>query len=68
MVSLLSLLTERFAAVTGVNPELRPASKPEFGHFQCNIAMALAKQQGRSPREVAADIVAKVNLDDLCEP
>ncbi|MEN9874609.1 MAG: hypothetical protein RL186_1506 [Pseudomonadota bacterium] len=29
------------------------AQKPEFGHFQCNGAMAAAKAAGKNPREIA---------------
>ena len=66
--SLPVLLTEQFQAVTGVDPELRPASKPQFGHFQSNVALRLAKAEGKPPREIAQRIVAEVNLADLCEP
>ena len=55
-------------AVAGVDPELRPATKPQFGHFQSNVALRLAKVEGRPPREVAARIVAALDLDDVCEP
>lgn len=68
MQSLSSILAERLQAVTGVDPELRPASKPQFGHYQCNVAMKLAKAAGKPPREVAAELVAKLELDDICEP
>ncbi len=68
MSSLPSQLTERVQALTGIDPEMRPATKPQFGHFQSNVAMRLAKTEGKPPREVAADIVAKLQLDDLCEP
>lgn len=68
MQSLPSLLDARVRAVVGVDPEMRPATKPQFGHFQSNVALRLAKQQGRPPREVAADIVAKLDIADLCEP
>ncbi|MBK7822478.1 MAG: arginine--tRNA ligase [Tessaracoccus sp.] len=68
MQSLPALLDARLRALTDVDPEMRPATKPQFGHFQSNVALRLAKQQGRPPREVAADIVAQLDLDDLCEP
>lgn len=69
MSSLATRLSERFAAVTGgVDPELRPATKPQFGHFQCNVAMRLAKQEGAKPRDIAARIVEQIDIDDLCEP
>jgi len=66
--SLPSLLSSRIEAVVGVDPELRPATKPQFGHFQSNVALRLAKVEGRPPREVAASIVARLDLADLCEP
>jgi len=68
MLSLPSLLSERVAAVAGVDPELRPATRPQFGHYQTNVALRLANEQGRPPREVAAELVTKIDLADLCEP
>ncbi len=68
MSSLPSQLANRIQAVTGIDPELRPATKPQFGHFQSNVALRLAKTAGRPPREVAASIVSQLELDDLCEP
>lgn len=37
-----------------------PSQRPEFGHFQCNGAMPAAKQLRRKPREIAEEIVAKL--------
>ncbi len=68
MQSLPALLDARVRDVTGVDPEMRPATKPQFGHFQSNVALRLAKQEGRPPREVAASIVEKLDVSDLCEP
>ena len=34
-----------------------PATKPEFGDYQCNAAMSLAKSAGLNPRECATKIV-----------
>ncbi len=68
VLSLPSLLSERVALVAGVDPELRPATRPQFGHYQTNVALRLANAEGRPPRDVAADLVAKIALDDLCEP
>lgn len=68
MLSLISVLTRRVEDAAGIDPEMRPATKPQFGHFQTNAALRLAKSEGRPPREVAADLVAKIKLDDLCEP
>jgi len=68
VLSLPSLLSERVANAAGVDPELRPATRPQFGHYQTNVALRLANAEGRPPREVAADLVAKIELDDVCEP
>lgn len=68
MQSLASLLASRVEAVAGIDPEMRPATKPQFGHFQSNVALRLAKREGRPPREVAASLVASIDVADLCEP
>ncbi len=68
MPSLASELSQRIQAVVGVDPELRPATKPQFGHFQCNVALRLGRSEGRAPREVAQRIVDQLDLADLCEP
>ena len=63
-----SLLSARIKAVAGIDPELRPATKPQFGHYQSNVALRLANSERKSPREVAADIAARLEIADLCEP
>jgi arginyl-tRNA synthetase len=65
--SLSSLLSARIEAVAGIDPELRPATKPQFGHYQSNVALRLANSERKSPREVAADIVARLQIADLCD-
>ena len=62
------VLSARIQQVIGIDPELRPATKPQFGHFQCNAAMRLAKSEGKPSREIAQRIVDEVDLADLCEP
>ena len=68
MTSLPALLSQRVETVAGVDPELRPATKPQFGHFQSNVALRLAKTEGVPPREMAQRIVDQLEIDDLCEP
>ena len=55
-----------------LDPALGPASKPEFGDFQANGALGLAKRLGKPPRLIAEAIAAQLQLDDtfkqLCEP
>jgi len=62
------VLSARIEAVTGVDPELRPATKPQFGHYQSNVALRLANSEGKPPREIAGLIIAKLEVADLCEP
>ncbi|MUL43993.1 arginine--tRNA ligase [Streptomonospora sp. PA3] len=45
------------------DPVIRPS---QFADYQANAALALAKRIGRAPRDVAADIVAQLDVDDLC--
>ena len=47
----------------GADPVLRPSDRADF---QANGAMAVAKAVGRTPRQVAEDVVAAASLDDLC--
>ena len=46
-----------------LNPALGPASKPEFGDFQANGALALAKPLKQAPRQIAAAIVEQLQND-----
>jgi arginyl-tRNA synthetase len=48
---------------TGFDPQLAPASKPEFGDFQANGALPLAKPLGQSPRAIATAIVEELKAD-----
>ncbi|MGC3953770.1 MAG: arginine--tRNA ligase [Propionicimonas sp.] len=68
MLSLPAVLSARVEAVAGADPELRPATRPQFGHYQSNVALRLAKTEGKPPREVAARLVEQIDLADLCEP
>ncbi|MFT5276767.1 MAG: arginyl-tRNA synthetase [Glaciecola sp.] len=44
---------------------LSRSTRPGFGEYQFNGAMALAKQLKKKPRDIAEDIVAKVELSDI---
>jgi arginyl-tRNA synthetase len=54
--------------VADADPVLVPASKPEFGDYQANGAMALAKRLKTKPRAIAEQIVHHLEVSDLCEP
>jgi arginyl-tRNA synthetase len=48
----------------GADPAVRSSDRADF---QANGALALSKRVGRNPRELADQIVARVDLSDLCE-
>ena len=56
--------------VGGFDPQLAPASKPEFGDFQANGALPLAKPLGQPPRAIATAVVEQLKADpsftELC--
>jgi len=60
------------AAGTPLDPQLGPASKPEFGDFQANGALALARPLRLAPRAIATAIVERLTADPafgaLCLP
>lgn len=45
-----------------------PSGDAKFGDYQFNGAMPLGKRLGKPPREVAATLVEKLDVADLCEP
>ena len=48
------------------DPVLRPSANPQFGDYQANAAMALAKRLGEKPRDVAQRIVDALDVLDVC--
>ena len=63
---------EARAAGRPLDPQLAPASKPEFGDFQANGALALAKPLKQAPRQIASALLAELDADAafgaLCLP
>ncbi len=75
MKSIVDILEERISGamvrVTGCADcaaIVRPATDPRFGDYQANGVMALAKQLKTNPRKLAEQVVAQLDLSDLCEP
>ncbi|MEM7341329.1 MAG: arginine--tRNA ligase [Actinomycetota bacterium] len=64
-VELTDRLVAAFAAVAGdeVDPVLR---RSQHADFQADASLALAKKLGKAPRDIAAEVVAKAQLDDIC--
>jgi arginyl-tRNA synthetase len=53
------------AGYADADPVIRPSS---FADFQSNAALPLAKRLGRAPRDIAAEIVRQLDVDDVSEP
>ena len=46
---------------------VRPCPDPQFGDYQTNALMSLAKARKMNPRQLAADVLAKLDWSGLCE-
>ncbi|MGH7972652.1 MAG: arginine--tRNA ligase, partial [Limisphaerales bacterium] len=46
---------------------VRPCPDPKFGDYQTNALMGLAKARKMNPRQLAADVVGKLDIEALCE-
>ena len=74
-MSLLSEIKSRFQSVLSEYSEdvdqllslIKPSQDSRFGDYQVNCAMSLGKKLGRPPREVAEEIIAKTDLEGMCE-
>lgn len=44
---------------------VQQSQDPKFGDYQANMAMPLKKELGRPPRDIAAEIVARLDVSDL---
>jgi arginyl-tRNA synthetase len=47
---------------------VRPCPDPKFGDYQTNALMALAKARKMNPRQLAADVAARLDIAPWCEP
>ena len=62
------------AAVRAVLPDMdvssvlvRPCPDPKFGDWQANALMAPARARKMNPRRLATDVLARLEVADLCE-
>jgi arginyl-tRNA synthetase len=46
---------------------VRPCPDPKFGDYQSNALMSLAKARKMNPRQLATDVVARLNVANVCE-
>lgn len=47
---------------------VRPCPDPRFGDYQTNALMGLARARKLNPRQLAADVLARLDVADCCEP
>ncbi|MFM8359225.1 MAG: arginine--tRNA ligase, partial [Verrucomicrobiota bacterium] len=45
---------------------VRPATEVRFGDYQCNALMALAREHRTNPRQLAADVAARLDVSEWC--
>lgn len=50
-----------------LDPLIRPTQNPEFGDYQANVAMSLAKPLKRKPRDIAELICQNAELEQICD-
>ena len=76
MTSTLSTIETRFdkalvAAfgdeLSGTDPIIVPASNPRFGDYQSNVAMSLTKRLKQAPRNIAQQIIDRLDVADICQ-
>ncbi len=75
-MNIISELKDRFRAslapladdLTELLAMIRPAQDPKFGDYQANCAMPLGKRLGKPPREIAGQIIAALEVGDMCTP
>ena len=46
---------------------VRPCPDPKFGDYQSSALISLAKTRKLSPRQLAAEVLAKLDVSELCE-
>jgi len=46
---------------------VRPCPDPKFGDYQSNALMSLAKARKMNPRQLATDVLNKLDVADVCE-
>ncbi len=46
---------------------VRPCPDPKFGDYQSNALMALAKERKLNPRQLATNVVAKLDVSEWCD-
>ena len=58
-------LIEAFGDVGKFADTMVLPTKPEFGDYQCNAALPLAKKMGQKPRDIAEKLMKTFSLSDV---
>jgi len=63
-------VSKTIADVTGADAPavVKPTQDPNFGDYQANGIMSLAKKLKQNPRQLAQEIVAQLDVSDMCAP
>ncbi len=78
-MNILALLRERFGRgltslgidageLPGLVALVLPSQDAKFGDYQANCAMPLGKRLGKPPRQIAAQLIAALDVGEFCEP
>src|SRR5262245_41891766 len=75
-MNILAVIRSRFESVLEAYTDdvasfaamVKPVQDARFGDFQANVAMPLATLRQTNPRDLAAEIVSKLDLSDICHP
>ena len=62
--ALVAAFGEEFAQT---DPAIAATNNPKYGDYQVNVAMSLAKKLGKAPRQIAQELMEKLNLGDRFE-
>ena len=62
-----TLLETRLREAIGDSAQVAATADARFGDYQTNAAMIQAKAQRMNPRQVAAEMITRINVADFCE-
>lgn len=63
----LTTALHQLGAAPSASAIVKPSARPEFGDYQANGVMAVAKQLQTNPRELASRLIAHVDLSDIAD-
>lgn len=62
-----TLLESRLSEALGAPAQVASTADARFGDYQTNVAMVQAKAQRANPRQIAAQLIERLNVADFCE-